>query len=464
MSQLATDTPAPHEKRLPVSLPRVPFLASSHALDHAIAIRREVLSLMMRCAEAGPIVRLRVPAIDAHVVTHPDGIRRFLVDETKIYSKRTRGFAELRNVLGNGLLTSEGDFWLRQRRLMQPTFHKDPLARFATPIVAAGERLADRFTRLAHARVPLDLSHELMSITLEIVGSTLMGTDVTSATDAVGSSMETILEVVQKRLRWPVRPPLDVPLPIHRRLVRARDAVRAMALALIEARRNGDLGDDLLSVLVAARDPETGESMNDEQLRDEVLTMIVAGHETTANALTWTFHLLGQHPEVESALVAELRSVLGGRSPTLDDLPSLVLTAQVLKESMRLYPPAWMIARLAERDDEMLGYYVPKGSHVFGSIFALHRNPALWEHPLRFDPSRFSPEREKGRPRLAYMPFGAGPHLCIGQPFAMLEGVLLLATIASRVRLSPIDGDAVRPEPYVTLRPKNGLRMLASVR
>jgi len=465
MNEVITESEKKREKRSPLALPRVPFLASSHALDHAMAIRREVLTLMMRCVEGGPIVRLRVPAIEAHVVTHPDGMKHIFVDETKIYSKQTRGFAELRNVLGNGLLTSEGDFWLRQRRLMQPSFHKDPLGRFAGPIVASGERLAERWTGFARTRVPFDVSRELMTLTLEIVSATLMGVGVTDD-DAklVGASIETILEVVQKRLRWVMRPSIDVPLPAHRRLVRARDGVRALALTLIESRRRGELGHDLLSVLVNARDPETGESMSDEQLRDEVLTMVAAGHETTANALTWTFHLLASYPAAYAELVDELDRVLGGRSPTLDDLPKLLVTTNVLKESMRLYPPAWMIARLAERDDEMFGYLIPKGSHVFGSIYALHRNPEFWDHPLRFDPSRFSADREKSRPRLAYMPFGAGPHLCIGQPFAMLEGVLLLATLLQRVRLSPVDGQVVFPEPYITLRPRDGIVMTASVR
>lgn len=450
--------------RLPITLPRVRYLRSSHPLDHMVTIRTDVLGLMQRCVDAGPIVRLRVPVIDAHVMTHPSGMKRVFVDETKHYSKRTRGFAELRNVLGNGLLTSEGDFWLRQRRLMQPSFHREPLGRFADPIVAAGERLAERWTRFAHARVPFDVSDELMAITLEIVCATLMGTEVEGATSVVGSSVETILVAVQRRLGFPIAPPLSVPLPMHVRLVRARDAVRAMAMALIEQRRAGRLGSDLLSVLVDAKDPETGEAMNDEQLRDEVLTMVAAGHETTSNALTWTFHLLADHPEEEAELVAELRTVLGGRSPTLADVPKLVRTSEVLKESMRLYPPAWMIARYAERDDELFGQLVPRGAHVFGSIYGLHRNPEFWERPMRFDPSRFTPEREKERPRLAYMPFGAGPHLCIGQPFAMLEGVLLLATLLQRIHLARVDGRPVIPEPYVTLRPHDGLVMTASVR
>lgn len=420
--------------------------------------------MMMRCMEAGPLVRLDIPAIDAHVTAHVDGVKRILVDDVKHYSKQTRGFAELRNVLGNGLLTSEGEFWLRQRRLMQPSFHKEPIGRFAGPIVAAAQRLALRWERLARTGVVFDVTREMMTVALEIVGTTLLGVDLSGDADSVGRAMETILEVVQTRLGWPVRPPVDFPLPAHRRLLRARGEVRSLATRVIEARRNGELGADLLSVLVGAKDPETGESMDDIQLRDEVLTLIAAGHETTANALTWTFHLLAENPKQDAALAAELADVLGGRAATLEDLPRLVYTQAVLKESMRLYPPAWTVARLAERDDSILGYHVPKGAHVFASIYALHRNPAFWEAPLRFDPTRFFPENERDRPRLAYMPFGAGPHLCIGQPFAMLEGTLILATLAQRFKLSRIDGQPVVPAPFVTLRPTNGLWVTASVR
>lgn len=449
----------------PASLPLPPYAPHRLGpLGHFPAFRRDVLGFMLSCIDGGPLVRLDVPRIRAVVTTHPDGARRILVEDVRNYSKRTRGFAELRNVLGNGLLTSEGEFWLRQRRLMQPSFHKEPLGRFAEPIVRAGEITADRWLRFARAGVPFDVAHELMTLTLEIVARTLMGSDVSADTELVGRSMERILDSLKSRLGSPIQAPLEFPLPSHRRLLRARDAVRDLAVRLIEARRSGERRDDLLGVLVDARDPETGEGMTDEQLRDEVLTMIAAGHETTANALTWTFHLLGESPEEDRRLEAELDTVLGGRSPTLEDLPRLVHTQRILKEALRLYPPAWMVARMSEQDDELFGFHVEKGAHVFASIYAIHRNPAFWERPNRFEPDRFEPELEKARARHAYLPFGAGPHRCIGQPFAMIEGTLLLATLRQRVRLLPIDGRVVVPEPLITLRPRDGLYRLASAR
>lgn len=448
----------------PIALSRAPIAPAESFLGHIVDIRRDPLAMMMRCTEAGPLVRLAVPAIDAQVTGSVEPIKHILVDDVKHYSKQTRGFSELRNVVGNGLLTSEGEFWLRQRRLMQPSFHKEPLGRFAKPIVDTAVTWVDAWDRRARAGAPFDVAKDMMSIALEIVGATLMGSDLKGETERVGRAMETILSAVQARLGWLVRPGVDVPLPTNRRLVKARGEVRDLAMRVIEARRAGHVGADLLSVLVAAKDPETGEMMDDVQLRDEVLTMIAAGHETTANALTWAFHLLGDAPDEDAALAAELASVLGGREPTLEDVPKLVYTQAVLKESMRLYPPAWTVARLAERDDEIAGYYVPRGSHVFASIYGLHRNPAYWHKPLRFDPTRFLGDAERERPRLAYMPFGAGPHLCIGQPFAMLEGTLILATLAQRFRLSRIDGQDVKPEPKVTLRPGGGLWMVASRR
>ncbi len=449
----------------PLTLPVPPLAPQAFGpLGHFPAFRRDVLGFMLACMEAGPLVRLSVPRFQAYVTSHPDAVKRILVDEVKHYSKQTRGFAELRNVLGNGLLTSEGDFWLRQRRLMQPSFHREPLGRFAAPIVAAGERLASRWLDFARTGVVFDVSRELMAITLDIVTATLMGSSVGGDSAIVGRSMETILEAVQRRLGSPVPTSIDFPLPRNLRLVRARDAVRALALRLIEQRREGEARGDLLSVLLEARDPETGDAMTDEQLRDEVLTMIAAGHETTANALTWTFHLLGEYPEEDARLEHELDTVLAGRSPTLEDLPRLVHTQGVLKEALRLYPPAWTVARLAERDDALLGYLVPRGTHVFASIFAIHRNPRFWDTPNRFLPDRFTDAAERARPRHAYLPFGAGPHLCIGQPFAMLEGVLLLATLRQRLRLVPLDGQVVTPEPFITLRPRGGLLRLASAR
>jgi cytochrome P450 len=262
-----------------------------------------------------------------------------------------------------------------------------------------------------------------------------------------------------RRLTAPVRVPIGVPTPSNRRFRRFRATLDRIVYDVIERRRRQGVGDDLLSRLMEARDSETGERMDDRQLRDEVMTMFLAGHETTANALTWTWYLLSRHPDARLRVEGELSRVLGGRAPSLDDLASLPYTGMVLLESLRLYPPAWMFSRRAIEKEELGGYVVPKGAMVMVPPYVVHRHPGLWERPESFEPERFAPERSEGRPRLAFFPFGAGPRLCIGRDFALQEAQLVLATVAQRCRLELVPGHPVVPEPRITLRSKHGIRM-----
>jgi cytochrome P450 len=305
----------------------------------------------------------------------------------------------------------------------------------------------------------------MAGLTLDIAAGALFSSHVGEEPEVVSRSVETILAEVSHRFSVPFYPPLRVPT---RRNLRLKGAIRTIDRAVYriieERRRRGGGGDDLLALLMGARDEETGEAMTDTQLRDEVITLFIAGHETTANALSWTFYLLAKNPDAEGRLRAELDESLGAngsrRAPTVADLPRIPYARRVVEEAIRLYPPAWITNRQALYDDEILGYHIPAGAFVMISPYVIHRHPDLWENPLDFDPDRFSPERSEGRPRYAYFPFGGGPRQCIGRDMALVEAHLILATIASRYRLRlASENIAVEPEALATLRPRGGLPM-----
>jgi cytochrome P450 len=418
------------------------------------AARRDPLRLFLGgFNEFGDVVRFRFGPMTAHLVSGPAGVNHVLAENNKNYGKQTRGFKNLRRVLGNGLLTAEGDFWKRQRRIAQPAFHRERISSFGATMVRAAERSAGR---LEQTRAPVDVAEEMMRLTLQIVGETLLGADISSEADRVGGVMGEMLRSTNERMTRMVDLPPPLPTRSNLRLRRWLSVLDAVVLRIIEERRKKP-GPDLVSMLIAARDADTGEAMTDAQLRDEAMTIFLAGHETTANALTWTWMLLSRHPAAARELRAELSAELQGQSPTVEDLPRLRYTRRLLEESLRLYPPAWMIARSATGADEIGGYEIPAGSIVFVSPFIVHRNPRVWENPEGFDPARFSSETALAKG--AYFPFGGGPRQCIGNGFAMMEAQLVLATIAQRVQLELVPGHPVELEPSVTLRPRYGMRM-----
>jgi cytochrome P450 len=357
-------------------------------------------------------------------------------------------------VLGNGLLTSEGDLWKRQRRIAQPAFHRQRIAGFAGTMV----RAAEDATALLESRRgdDVDMHHEMMRLTLRIVGETLLAYDPTDAADEVGAALSFLLPLANQRSVRIVDLPPIFPTRQNLKFRRALATLDTVVRRMIAERRKspGDRG-DLLSMLIEARDAETGEAMDDRQLRDETMTIFLAGHETTANALTFTWLLLSRFPAAARELRAELTQVLGGRSATADDLPKLTVTRRILQEAMRLYPPAWIIGRSATGPDEICGYEVPAGSIVFISPYVVHRHPELWEDPEGFDPSRFAREPARG----AYLPFGGGPRMCIGNGFATMEAELVLATMAQRLRFDLVPGTDVKLQPSITLRPRDGVAM-----
>jgi cytochrome P450 len=410
----------------------------------------------------GDLAYYSVGPLRVYQVNHPDLIRQVLMDQADKFHKARfikRGFKPL---AGNGLLTSDGDLWRQQRKLMQPAFQHQHIASYADVMVNHTARMLESFcdgeVREIHA--------DMMKLTLGVVVKSLFGADLPDDGDHVGRLMTAVLDATNTRLINAFQIPPWVPTRRHLRERRALRELDDILRRMIDARRasSSDAGGDLLSRLFAARDEQSGARMSERQLRDEMMTLFLAGHETTANALTWTWYLLSQHPDVDAKLAAELEHTLGGRTPTAVDLPNLPYTEMVIREAMRLYPPAPGFAREPIEDVTLGGYVVPKGSLVTVITYALHRDPRFFEDPDRFDPERFAPGWVERIPRYAYLPFGGGPRVCIGNGFALTEARLILATMAQRYRCVLASSQPVVPMQLVTLRPKHGLRMTVRTR
>jgi cytochrome P450 len=425
--------------------------------------RKDTLNFERNVAASyGDVVRLRFAERRAFLVAHPDDIHKVLVTEANKYRKAPIYRVLLSRFLGNGLLTSDGDFWKRQRKLSQPAFHTKRIQAYADTMVDYTEDLLETW---ADGQVR-DINHDMMRLTLSIVVKTLFNTEIGPQADRVGEALTTVLEATNAGLQSPLQMlPEWVPLP---RNIRNKQGVReldAIINGIISARRtsNEDTG-DLLSMLLMAQDDD-GSGMTDKQLRDEVVTLVLAGHETTANVLTWALYLLSQHPAEEAKLHEELATVLGGRVPTLADLRQLPYTGMVIKEAMRLYPPIPAFARESLEPVELGGYTLPAGAIIIISANVLHHDPRWWPEAETFMPERFSKENEKALHKYAYLPFGGGPRVCIGNSFAEMEAVLVLATITQKyqLRLSPDDQDVI-PEPTLTLRPRHRLTLRLEAR
>jgi len=442
-----------------MSAARIPSGPKAHfLLGNLPEFRRDPLSFLSMCArDYGDVVLIRVAHLKAYILNHPDYIEEVLVTKNRSFIKdRTLRRRPFRLFFGNGLLTSEGDQWLRERRLAQPAFHRDRLAVYAQAMVSYAERMMDNW-RDGEIR---DVHRDMMRLTLEILTNTLFDTDVARDAEEVAAALEIVMDRFAPQGSL-VRI-LDNYLPTLG-WIRFQKAVRRLdeiiyRMTARRRNRNEDRG-DLLSMLLSARD-EDGSGMTDQQLRDEILTLLLAGHETTALALSWAWYLLAQHPKVEAKLVEELQSMLGGRPPAISDLPRLRYAESIIKESMRLYPPAWNIGRQAVSDTEIGGYCVPAGTQVYLSQWAVHRDPRYYDNPEEFNPGRWTDGLEKRLPKYAYFPFGGGPRLCIGNSFAMMEAVMLLASIAQRFQLVIAPSHTVTVWPSLTLRPKRGIRVV----
>jgi len=422
-----------------------------------LEVARNPLAMMIAMSrDYGDIAHYKIGPQHLFFFNHPDLIRDVLVTNQKIFHK-SRGLERAKRLLGNGLLTSEDEFHLRQRRLAQPAFHRQRINAYAATMVDFAERTRSGW----HHGATVDMHIEMMRLTLGIVAKTLFDADVDSEAAEIGNAMTTAFESFNYAM-LPFTEYLDhVPIPAVRRFNAARDRLDQTIFRMIRERRaSGEDRGDLLSMLLLAQDTEgDGTGMSDAQLRDEALTIFLAGHETTANALTWTWYLLSQHPEVEARLHSEVDSVLGGRSPTVEDLQNLPYTRMVLSESMRLYPPAWAIGRRALQSFHAREYEIPKGSVVLLSQYIMHRDPRFFPDPERFDPERWTPEAQAQRPKFSYFPFGGGARVCIGEQFAWMEGILLIATIAQQWQMRLVPDQVVDIQPLITLRPKHGMRM-----
>jgi len=408
--------------------------------------------------EYGDLVYFKVARQHMYLVNHPDYAREVLVNNQSNFIK-SRALQRAKVLLGEGLLTSEGQQHLRQRRLVQPAFHRERLAGYAAAMSAGAVRWRERW----RAGSTLDISTEMPHLTLSIVAKTLFSADVESEASEIGAAMTTVLEMF-RLLLMPFAEYLEkLPLPHVRRFEKARARLDATIYGLIRERRTSgvDTG-DLLSMLLFAQDEESG--MTDEQVRDEALTLFLAGHETTANALTWTWYLLSQHPEIERRFHDEIDAVLGNRAPEFADVPQLRYAEMILAEALRLYPPAWAIGRKAKGAFELGGVEIPAESICILCPYLVHRDPRWFPEPEKFDPERWTPQARDARPKFSYFPFGGGARVCIGERFAWMEGVIVMAAIAQKWRLRLQPGQRVEPLPLITLRVKNGLRMIPEPR
>lgn len=429
-------------------------------LNTVLAVGRDPLTTMPRWTrELGDRFMLDVPGLPTLFLMNPEDAHHVLVVDHKSYVKdhMTRMLTE---ILGNGLLTNEGDSWRRQRRLSQPAFHSKAIAGYGETMASLADRTADRWGE----RSGIELHTEMMRLTLDIVAQTLFGTDIGDDAERIAHGLEVYTEVYRGVCGTGIRLPMWVPLPMHLRAKQTVKELDEVMYRIIDRHRSSPNPDTLLGMLIAATDEETGTGMDDRQLRDEAITLLMAGHETTANALTFAFYLLSQHPRVEERLHEELDRVVGDRRPGLQDLRSLPYTRAVVNEAMRLYPPAWSVGREAAVDTTLGDLEIEMGTQIWLSQWVMQRDGRWFEDPMSFKPERWLGDLEKRLPKGAFIPFAAGPRVCIGKRFAQMEAELVVATLARRVSLRLDPGERLRLFPSITLRPDHGLKMTASSR
>src|SRR5712692_8623976 len=447
----------------PKALPgRAPGPKGRFLLGSLIEVSRDWLGFYQSCAEEyGDVVCVHLAHVPVYLVVHPHDIETVLVTNAGNFTK-SADYRALARVLGRGLLTSEGEFWKRQRSLIQPAFHRQSILGYAAVMTQAAGRMLDSWREKGERNIHEDL----MRLTLEIVAQCLFGAEVTAVAEQVGKAMEVVTERFIINASLAVMFSFDIPVRFARREWRAIRELNEIIGGIIRKRRSsGQPREDLLDMLLRVHDAD-GNPMSDAQLRDEVMTLFLAGHETTAIALSWACYLVAQNPDIETKLAAELQAVLGERAPTPEDLPRLRYTEMVLKEAMRLYPAVWGIGRRAVEECELGGYRIRAGSNLFILQWRTQRDARFFPDPERFDPERWrdDPVRSGKIPRFAYFPFGGGPRVCVGASFAMMEATLLLAMIQQRFHLELVPDHPVEILASVTLRPKYGIRVIAKRR
>ncbi len=423
---------------------------------HFFKFRRRPTELLTELSRLGDITYLRMFNQPAYFLNHPDLIRDLLITSNTKFEKG-RALKRAKNLLGDGLLTSEGEKHLRQRRMIQPSFHRQRIAEYAKAMTEYSDRMRDEWQD-GEVR---DIDKEMMRLTLQIVGKTLFNANVDNESDEVGQAMTTIIEMFDYLL-IPFSELLEkLPLPQSNRFKKSKETLDEVIYSIIDERRkSGEDKGDLLSMLLLAQDEEDGRGMTDEQVRDEALTLFLAGHETTANAMTWTFYLLSQNPEKAAKLHEELDQILNGKTPSLEDVANLKYTEAVFAESMRLFPPAWAIGRLSIEEHKFGEYDIPKGALILLSPYVTQRDARFWENADAFYPERWEKQSIKeASNKLIYFPFSKGVRSCIGESFAWMEGILLVATLAQKWKLSLMPEQKIGLNPLMTLRPKFGMKM-----
>ncbi|SFT35974.1 Cytochrome P450 [Actinopolyspora lacussalsi subsp. righensis] len=420
---------------------------------------KDRLSLLSEAAaNYGDAVRLRVGPKTLYFFNHPEYAKHILADNSGNYTKGI-GYIQARRALGDGLLTSDGALWRTQRKTVQPTFQHKRIAAQADAIVDEAARLVDRL-RAHEGGGPVDVVREMTGFSLGVLGRTLLDTDL-GAYKSIGGSFEAVQNQAMFEMESMGLVPMWVPLPRQLRFRRARRDLRRIVEQLVVQRLADPRsdGDDALSRLIRSTERETDSAVGRRRLHDELTTLLLTGHETTASTLGWTFSLLDQHPEVASRLHTEAVEVLGDRLPTYEDLHRLTYTSMVVQESIRLFPPVWILPRQSVSDDVIGGYHVPAGSDVLVCPYTLHRHPDFWESPNRFDPERFASDNTADRPRYAHIPFGAGPRFCVGNHLGLMEATFVLAMVAREMRLDKVENFEIVAEPMLSLRLRGGLPM-----
>ncbi len=443
---------------------RWPELRGTRLLGCLRQIQNEPLALYQGAwREHGDYVRFRVvPGFYMYLLAHPAAIEYVLHTNLKNYRKPDSFNGSVRLLTGGGILTSEGELWRKQRRLMQPAFSRAAATSLGELMTGAVATFVEEW-EAAGGEQTIDVLRELMRLGLRIASLALLGTDISSEADAIGEAYRATFEYVSDKMNGRLLPPLWVPTPRNREFRQAKTLLDKVVLELIARRRAEPPKNDVLARLLAAQDEDSGVGMTDEQLKDEAITLLTAGHETGGAAAAWALYLLAEHPDVQQALHDEVRGCLGGRLPAVEDLPRMPLATAVFEETMRLYPPAWGMPRETLADDEVLGYPIPAKSTLMLSQLLAHRHPDFWPEPDVFRPQRFlSPPAD--RPKFAYFPFGGGPRICIGNHMAMLEGPLVLASLVDRFHFTLVPNQRIVADPTFTLRPKYGVQMVVRKR
>jgi cytochrome P450 len=435
----------------------MPVATSRSGLTAIKQLKADPLSFYMgNRADYGDYVRIKsLPGFDFYTLTYPTAIEHVLQTHQKNFRKPDVFLKPTILLFGNGIFTSEGDFWMKQRRLSQPAFHRNHIGAMAKVIVECVEKTLASWDAKPDGS-QIDLQHEMVHLTLSVAGRTLFSTDLTNHATDVGLAVRDAFEVLNHKMNnYPFVFPLWVPTQDNKQFNRAKGILDSVITKIIsERRKDSQVHHDFLGMLMSAKDEESGQGMSDEQLKDEVLTLLVAGHDTVAASLAWTWIMLSKHPHVRAQLHDELKNVLNGRTPDLADSERLTYTKMIFDETLRLYPPAWGQPRQSIDEDVIDGYYLPKNAFVSLNQYTTHRHPEFWEKPEEFDPERFTPDKVKGRPRFSYFPFGGGARVCIGQNLALLEAQLAIATIAQRYQIDILPGQTIVPDPTFTLIPR----------